>query len=73
MAWAAEQRSFGCPSATISHGLSALPRAEDCGGACRYLLRRRGIVAFHQARAIFENRASLHSMARSDGAGQRRF
>ena len=39
---------------------------------CRDLLRSRGLLAFRQARCLSEDHASLHPVARCDGADQRR-
>jgi hypothetical protein len=62
-----------CPNATISRGPSENPvhGATDRRGACRDLLRGCGRVAFHQARTLLENHASLHSMARCNAACER--
>jgi hypothetical protein len=62
------------PSVTISRGPFENPvhgAAYRGGGRC-CLLRRGGRVAFHQARALFEDHAALYPVARGDGADQRR-
>ena len=53
--------------------LRILSTAQRIAGGRRCLLHRRGVAAFHQARALFEDHAALHSVARGHGADQRRF
>jgi hypothetical protein len=53
--------------------IKILSTAQRIGAVLAAILLRRGRVAFHQTRRVFENYASLYSVARSDGARQRSF